>query len=699
MDVESKALNHIRKVLEQFGNKYFTSSGALKRTTVIEDLDNYDKDLMVALLSDDLLHKTYTSKVADVEIFEINKFADMLKYKEYWTDSFTKFNNKIGLTAGGKYIDDSEDVVLDFPYKDTVLKAGMTKEEVEHGGDADEPFLNETLAKPEIDELLEPKIFVNVTKYDTDGFHEVKSITDDDNLVVKGNNLIALYSIKERFAGKIQLIYLDPPYNTGSDSFAYNDRFNHATWLTFMKSRLEIARNLLSDTGYIVIQTDDNEQAYLKILMDSIFKRENYINTVSILFKNIAGASGGGEDKRLKKNIEYLTIFSKRYDTAKTFNNVYDYTEIGKLVSQMRENGVSWKYTSVLIDPGKPVYIGSTTDSSGDEIKLYKRENPIIKSISQLIKEDDITEAEAYSRYGDKAFQTAMPQSSIRPRVMEKYEELEGSLSNNLMSITYVPKTGKHKGQMYEQFYKGDKFRLFAWLKDVSVEKEGKLYKAEKLGTYWNYVGATKNVNKEGEVSFPDGKKPEELLLKIIQLATDKNDLVMDMFLGSGSTAATAMKVGRRFVGTEQIDSQMELIERRLPKVISGDQTGISKDVNWQGGGSFIYAELMPKNQNFVKKIQEAQDNETLFRIFDQMKQEADIDFRVDLDKFEQSISEPGTLIVLDDCKRALLKILDKNQLYYNYADIDDADIRSKISDSDYQFNKNFYSSIESGEE
>ena len=699
MDVESKALNHIRKVLEQFGNKYFTSSGALKRTTVIEDLDNYDKDLMVALLSDDLLHKTYTSKVADVEIFEINKFADMLKYKEYWTDSFTKFNNKIGLTAGGKYIDDSEDVVLDFPYKDTVLKAGMTKEEVEHGGDADEPFLNETLAKPEIDELLEPKIFVNVTKYDTDGFHEVKSITDNDNLVVKGNNLIALYSIKERFAGKIQLIYLDPPYNTGSDSFAYNDRFNHATWLTFMKSRLEIARNLLSDTGYIVIQTDDNEQAYLKILMDSIFKRENYINTVSILFKNIAGASGGGEDKRLKKNIEYLTIFSKRYDTAKTFNNVYDYTEIGKLVSQMRENGVSWKYTSVLIDPGKPVYIGSTTDSSGDEIKLYKRENPIIKSISQLIREDDITEAEAYSRYGDKAFQTAMPQSSIRPRVMEKYEELEGSLSNNLMSITYVPKTGKHKGQMYEQFYNCLKFRLFAWLKDVSVEKEGKLYKAEKLGTYWNYVGATKNVNKEGGVSFPDGKKPEELLLKIIQLATDKNDLVMDMFLGSGSTAATAMKVGRRFVGTEQIDSQMELIERRLPKVISGDQTGISKDVNWQGGGSFIYAELMPKNQNFVKKIQEAQDNETLFRIFDQMKQEADIDFRVDLDKFEQSISEPGTLIVLDDCKRALLKILDKNQLYYNYADIDDADIRSKISDSDYQFNKNFYSSIESGEE
>src|SRR5699024_9694001 len=208
MTVESKAMDHIRKVLEQFGNKYFTSSGALKRTAVIEDLDSYDKDLMTALLSDDLLHKTYTSKIADVEIFEINKFVDMLKYKEYWADSFTKFNNKIGLTAGGKYIDDSEDVVLDFPYKDTVLKAGMTKEDVEHSGDADEPFLNETLAKPEIDELLEPKVLVNATKYDKNGKVKATSINGQDNLVVKGNNLIALYSLKERYAGKIKLIYL-----------------------------------------------------------------------------------------------------------------------------------------------------------------------------------------------------------------------------------------------------------------------------------------------------------------------------------------------------------------------------------------------------------------------------------------------------------------------------------------------------------
>ena len=149
----------------------------------------------------------------------------------------------------------------------------------------------------------------------------VSYISDDDNLIIKGNNLIALYSLEKRFAGKVKLIYLDPPYNTGTDSFLYNDRFNQASWLTFMKNRLEICKNMLSDEGHIVIQTDDTEQAYLKVLMDEIFKKENYVNTISVLFKNIAGASGGGEDKRLKKNIEYLTIYAKNY----SFSNPFKY--------------------------------------------------------------------------------------------------------------------------------------------------------------------------------------------------------------------------------------------------------------------------------------------------------------------------------------------------------------------------------------
>lgn len=685
MSVEPKVMEHVRSVLESFGNKYIMNE-VLKRNRIIEDLDAYDEALMTALLSDDLIHKNYTKKIANVEIFEVNQFIQMLEFKEYWEDSYTKYSNKIGLTAGGKFIDESEDVVLDFPFKDTVLKAGMTKEDV-NNGDADEPFLNQTLAKSEIDELLEPKIFINAKRYDRSGGVNVSSVKPEDSLVIKGNNLIALHSLKKRYAGKVKLIYLDPPYNTGSDSFEYNDRFNHSTWLTFMKSRLEIARDLLSENGYIFIQTDDGELAYLKVIMDSIFGINNYVNTISILFKNIAGASGGGQDKRLKKNIEYLTVYSKNYDMAAQFNDVYDFKEIGTLVKEMRDNGVSWKYTSVLVNPGDKIYVGSTQDGSGNEIKLYERNNFEIKSISKIMNDEKISEEEAYLKYGDFAFQTAMPQSSIRPTVMKKWNEL-GKKSNNLMSIEYVPRSGKNKGKLYEQFYKGDNFRLFAWLRDVTINKDGKLYKVEKQGTFWNYVSDTKNVNKEGGVDFPNGKKPENLLRRIIEMVTDSDDIVMDFFLGSGSTVASAMKLNRKFIGVEQIDCQINLIKKRLSGIIGGDSTGISKDVNWQGGGSFVYAELMEKNGGFVRDVQSASSTDELKAVFTRMKDVADFDFRVDLNKFE---TEWNSFESFEEQKRELIRILDKNQLYYNYANIDDANVRDLISDSDYDFNQSFY--------
>lgn len=134
------------------------------------------------------------------------------------------------------------------------------------------------------------------------------------NLLIKGNNLLALYSLRERLAGKVKLIYIDPPYNTESDSFTYNDSFNHSSWLTFMKNRLEVARDLLKEEGVIFVQCDDNEQAYLKVLMDEIFGRSNFLNQISVKMKQTSGASGGGEDKKLKKNIEYIIIYTKNMD-------------------------------------------------------------------------------------------------------------------------------------------------------------------------------------------------------------------------------------------------------------------------------------------------------------------------------------------------------------------------------------------------
>lgn len=690
--IDSKIMETTKSILKDFGNTYFSDKGTLKRNKVIEDLDAYTPMLMKALLANQLIHDTYTESIViddkSVELFKLNQFIEMFTYKEYWQDSYTKFENKIGLTAGGKFIDETADVVLDFPFKDSVLKAGMTKEDQK---DTDEPFLHETIAKAEIDQLLEPKIFVNATKYDQENLGGASTDRfDDDNLIIKGNNLIALHSLKRLYNGKINLIYLDPPYNTGTDSFAYNDKFNHSAWLTFMKNRLEIARELLTDDGYIFIQTDDNEQAYLKILMDSIFGKNQYVNTISVLFKNIAGASGGGEDKRLKKNIEYLTVYAKNRDFSKPFNAVYQYKKISQLVQEMRDENVSWKYTSVLINAGIERYVGSTFDGAGNEIKLYKQENPTIKSINYLMKEEGITEEEAYDKYGKLAFQTALPQSSIRPRVMDKWREL-GLNSNELMSIRYFPRTGKNKGKEYQQFYKGDSFRLFAWLKDVSEEIEGTLYKKDILGTFWNFVGETKNVNKEGQVEFPNGKKPERLLGKIIEMATEPNNVVLDFFGGSGSTIAAALKSGRKFISIEQLDNQIYLQIERLNNVISGsDNNGMSSDVNWQGGGSFVYAELMEKNQGYLKDVQQAETTKQLEDVVHRMIEGgADFDFRVDVEKVLQD-PEYQTMSLADK-KQLIVKVIDKNQLYYAYSDMDDRDVQELMSESDIAFNKSFY--------
>lgn len=414
-----------------------------------------------------------------------------------------------------------------------------------------------------------------------------------ENMLIHGDNLLALKALENKFTGKVKCIYIDPPYNTGAAFKDYDDNLEHSIWLKLMKARLEILRNLLCNDGSIWIQIDDEEQAYLKVLCDEIFGRNNFINMISVNMKNIAGASGGGEDKRLKKNCEYILIYAKNYCDLIPFNPVYSYIAIDKLVEQYRDENRSWKYTSILINEGEKIYVASTLDGDGNEIKIYKRNNFDIRSINYIKKKENLTEKEVYKKYAKKIFQTAMPQSSIRPRVMEKI--LKIGIESELYSIEYVPKSGRNKGLLYEQFYKGNNFRLLAWLKDVSKEINGVLYKKDLQGTYWDFVSETKNLTKEGNVRFPDGKKAERLIKRIIYMTTEKNDLILDSFLGSGTTAAVAHKMGRRWIGIEMGKQAYTHCKVRLDRVINGeDKNGISKDVNWQGGGGYKFYELAP---------------------------------------------------------------------------------------------------------
>ena len=298
---------------------------------------------------------------------------------------------------------------------------------------------------------------------------------------------------------------------------------------------------MLREDGVIFISIDDSEVENLKKMCDETLGADNYVNTISLKLKNIAGASGGGEDKRLKKNMEFILLYAKNYHAISQFNNVYTYTPISELVEQYRTDGISWKYSTALVDSGNKTYVGSTVDGDGLEIKIYKRTNFSIKSISQIMKDEGISEKEAYDKYAYCIFQTAMPQSSIRPRVLEKVKEI--GFESDLYSIEYVPKTGRNKGALYEQFYKGENFRLFAWLRDVAEEKDGILYKKDLQGTLWDFVGETKNLTKEGEVPFPNGKKPVKLIQQMLKMVTSADDIIMDFFSGSATTAHAVMQL------------------------------------------------------------------------------------------------------------------------------------------------------------
>lgn len=433
---------------------------------------------------------------------------------------------------------------------------------------------------------VEPRILLEDTE---------KSYGDpgSENMLIHGDNLIALQALQQDFAGRIKCIYIDPPYNTGAAFEYYDDGIEHSIWLSLMRNRLILLRNLLSEEGSIWIQIDDEEQAYLKVICDEIFNRSNFVNMISVNMKNIAGASGGGEDKRLKKNCEYILIYAKDYSLLSPFNGPYVYTEMSELIQQYLEEGKSWKYTSVLVNPGDKVYLGSTVDGDGNEIKVYKRVGVEISSVKQVAKREGLTLKEAYRKYGVNVFRTTNAQTSIRTRIINFRKE--NNIRDQILSIEYVPKTGKNRGKVYEQFYKDDVCNLFVWLRDTSEVIDGELYKKDLQGTYWDMNAWMKNLTKEGSVEFGSGKKPEQLIRQIIEMTTTEGEWVLDSFLGSGTTAATATKLNRRWIGIERGNQAYSHCKPRLDRVIDGvDSGGITKGVNWHGGGGYHFYELAP---------------------------------------------------------------------------------------------------------
>lgn len=642
-------------------SKYCTEDGMLLKNAIVEAALGVRPDLIKMLLSNERLKNNFFKDIDGILVFDKVKFQKFVMNKRFLPDSYTSFKNKVGLTnEDGEVLSENREVVLSWPYKDCILEGGQTKKDAKRN----EVFWNEILAPDEINRLTEPKVLTNFKKYDANGEHDVNSISMDDNLIIKGNNLLTLYSLKKKYAGQVKLIYIDPPYNTGSDGFGYNDNFNHSSWLTFMKNRLEIARALLRSDGIIFIECDKNEAAYLKVLCDEVFERENFINDITVQTSYANGLKLSQKEKTILKMKDSVLVYKKRniilnpqYIEKKYWDTHYN------LIAKTQKNG---------------------------SLKLISLKDELIR-LGILKQNETITSSTINNeKFYQFIFDNKDEICCLNP-IHNKAKRKSVQISTN----DVIKK--KNSSDNIEYFYNG---RQIGFLNQSFHNIGGEEKLSVLLGDIWTDIDFGNNQN-EGGVDFPEGKKPEQLIRRIINMTTSKSDIVLDFFAGSGTTGAVAHKMGRRYIMCEQIENQIDLQLKRLPHVIGKvdkydafekcvnfDQSGISQTVNWQGGGSFIYCELAKANQEFADKIERAETTEQLSEIWEQMEQTSFLSWKVNVEEINEQANDFSELSI-ENQKRFLIECLDKNLLYVPYSEIDNEEFA--ISDKDKNLNNKFY--------
>ncbi len=387
------------------------------------------------------------------------------------------------------------------------------------------------------------------------------------NIYIEGDNLEVLKLLQKSYFGKVKMIYIDPPYNTGKE-FIYPDKYQeglntylaytgqiddegkkfstnsdtsgryHSNWLTMMYPRLYLARNLLDETGYICISIGEDEVANLRELGNEVFGEENFINCVSVFSKVSAGASGGGEDKRLKKNVEYILIFAKNLESMNDVSHMYSTRPLISVIEEMRNAGESWKYTSILIDKGKRTFFKEIKDGDGNPIQIFKCAGVKRSTIKQVMKNEGLSEKAAYDKYFESIFSDTNAQTSIRTRVMDAVGNLA---DEEMLEVEYTPRTGKDKGKKVVHGYVSNTVRRVIWLSDVSERGNGEILKRDKVGTLWDDFDYN-NLGKEGGVPFPNGKKPIKLIQRCLQISKETDGIVLDFFGGSASTGHAVLQ-------------------------------------------------------------------------------------------------------------------------------------------------------------
>ncbi len=570
-----------------------------------------DPNLIRLLLTDTEIKSTFFDEIDGYWVFNHNTFIDYITAKNFLANSYTQFRNKIGLNIDGKFLRERGEVSLVWPYKDCVLEGGQKKEEEKRK----EIFFNEILAQDEINRMFDPKVLTNWKRHTTAGEQDVTEIKRDDNgtirenLIIKGNNLIALHTLKQQFRGQVKLIYIDPPYNTGNDSFGYNDRFNRSSWLTFMRNRLEVARELLTNDGVFFASCDDNEQAYLKVLMDDIFGTENFVTNFVVI-----RAEGGGLAKQVVKGHDYLLTYAKKIENFEPLRKPKDIR--GKIVEK----------------DGEKYWI-----------------------------EEDWLRIE-FGKYGTCYYEDI---EEIKGKA--KKDEIDKGIENGQYVLLNKGKNKTIVGRYRALSEDGSKF--YSVLKHLNADGKNEL----------------NNLMGEGVFSFP---KPTSLLKEIILGATffekDKDAIILDFHSGSGTTAHAVLELNKQDNGNRKflLVEQMDYVESvTLPRV--------EKVVEKQGSDDFIYCELMQYNQAYMDKIQAAQSSEELITLWQDIAENSFLNWYVNEEVPQEAVDDFIAINDLKAQKHCLAELLDKNQLYVNLSEIEDADFA--VSEEDKTLNKTFY--------
>lgn len=702
-----RLLDIIVDILKQDKRLWDEDKTELNQTLLFDLLGRYDESLIQLLLESDLIRNRFFIKINDVFVFKNNDFKFFMEENKI-NNSYTKYLNRIGLHDGLKFINNRNEVVINFPFKDCVLEGGQSTEEgIDYYYEYDEKinkteeklgyksntynlkatkrneiFYNQIIARDEIDRLEQEKAFVNWKRYTKEGIREVNNLTIDetglirDNLIIKGNNLLALHSLKSQFAGKVKLIYLDPPYNTEEDDFKYNDRFTRSTWLTFMKNRLEVAEEFLRDDGYIALQISDKNVHYIKILMDEIFGEENFINNIVVKMSEASGVKMAHVRKRVPKIKEHILLYKRKnsqLNPVKTDRLEWD-DEYRILLQNFS------KADKAIIDEA------ARKSEEGNEISEQDihqidsiLEKVTLKNVYTEMKELNIPTDEQAGWLRKNAYRIcrSAASSSVKQLADDKKKRNDNLLFCVISSRDKIPYIVKSD---YTPSATSPRVQL------LFAEDMLKTY----IGDIWTDINTT-GLENEGTVQLKNGKKPEKLLKRIIDMTTLKNDIVMDCFLGSGTTAAVAHKMNRQYIGIEQLDYGEDDPIVRLEHVIQGDDSGISDSVDWRGGGEFISLELAKWNEKAIEEINSCKNLQELKDLFAVLCDKYFLHYNVQVNNFKEEIlqEENFAKLTLEEQKSMFVTMLDLNQLYVLKSEMEDT--RFGITEKDQELTRLFY--------